>query len=40
MLSCLPTAIHRGDAAAALDIDPILAKLRRAIEDLHLLKAN
>ena len=38
MLSCLPTAIHRGDAAAALDIDPILAKLRRAIEDPAFIK--
>ncbi len=38
MLSCLPTAIHRGDAAAALDIDPILAKLRRSIENPDFIK--
>lgn len=38
MLSCLPTAIHRGDAAAALDIDPILTELRRAIEDPAFIK--
>lgn len=33
MLSCLPTAMHRGNPAAALDIDPILKNLRDAIRD-------
>ena len=31
-------AIHRGDAAAALDIDPILTELRRSIEDPAFIK--
>jgi hypothetical protein len=33
MLSCLPSAMHRGDPAAALDIDPVLKNLRNAIRD-------
>ncbi|MEZ7984570.1 MAG: insulinase family protein [Pseudomonadales bacterium] len=39
MLSCLPTAIHRGDAAAALNIDPILAQLRESIQDPIFIKS-
>ncbi|MDG1938659.1 MAG: insulinase family protein [Pseudomonadales bacterium] len=39
MLSCLPTAIHRGDAAAALNIDPILSQLRESIQDPNFIKS-
>jgi Zn-dependent M16 (insulinase) family peptidase len=39
MLSCLPTAIHRGDAAAALNIDPILTQLRESIQDPNFIKS-
>ncbi|MGB1192017.1 MAG: insulinase family protein, partial [Pseudomonadales bacterium] len=39
MLSCLPTAIHRGDAAAALNIDPVLSQLRESIQDPHFIKS-
>ena len=39
MLSCLPTAIHRGDAAAALNIDPILTQLRESIQDQNFIKS-
>ena len=31
MLSSLPAALHGGDPAAALDLDPVLAQLREAI---------
>lgn len=33
ILAGLPAAIHRGDPAAMLDLDPVLAKLREQIED-------
>ena len=33
MLAGLPAAIHRGDPAAMLDLDPVLAKLREQIRD-------
>ncbi len=33
MLSSLPTALHGGDPAAALDLDPVLAQLRAAIAE-------
>lgn len=39
MLSCLPNAIHRGDAAAALNIDPILIQLRKSIQDPDYIKS-
>ncbi|MBT8148475.1 MAG: peptidase M16, partial [Gammaproteobacteria bacterium] len=32
-LSCLATAMHRGEPAAMLDIDPVLAQLREAITE-------
>lgn len=39
MLSCLPNAIHRGDVAAALNIDPILGQLRESIQDPDFIKS-
>jgi len=33
ILAGLPAAIHRGDPAAMLDLDPVLAKLREQIRD-------
>lgn len=38
MLSMLPNAIHRGDSAAALNIDPILVELREAIQNPNYIK--
>ena len=33
LISCLPTALHRGDALAMLDPEPVLEKLRREIQE-------
>ena len=39
MLSCLPSAMHRSDAAAALDISPVLQGLRQSIKDPDYIKS-
>lgn len=39
MLSCLPNAIHRGDVAAALNIDPVLTELRQSIQNPEFVKS-
>ena len=40
MLSSLPTALHRGDADAVLNIDPILSELRIKIKDPEFIKSK
>ena len=40
MLSSLPTALHRGNADAVLNIDPILSELRIKIKDPEFIKSR